>query len=103
MVRPWVGWLCILVFISMVFYLYLSINGKYVYLKYISLFIYYCLYLCALKFKTFVAPIIRNPYVSTKNLEISKEKELQRNIYHFSPLNDKGPIISSTQVTIKAL
>ncbi|KAJ8676641.1 hypothetical protein QAD02_012428 [Eretmocerus hayati] len=41
MVRPWVGWLCILLFITTVFYLYLSIN----------------------------APIIKNPYLIPKNTD----------------------------------
>ncbi|KAL7289788.1 hypothetical protein TKK_0016191 [Trichogramma kaykai] len=53
MVRPWVGWLCILVFIAMLFYLYLSIN----------------------------APIIRNPYALSTNMLSSKTKESQKFIH----------------------
>ncbi|XP_011499396.1 PREDICTED: glycosyltransferase-like protein LARGE1, partial [Ceratosolen solmsi marchali] len=69
MVRPWVGWLCILLFISIVFCLYLSIN----------------------------APIIKNPYIISNNLDLSRNKELQKTFY-YSTLNDKESFISHTKV-----
>ncbi|XP_031781618.1 LARGE xylosyl- and glucuronyltransferase 1 isoform X2 [Nasonia vitripennis] len=67
MVRPWVGWLCILLFISMVFYLYLSIN----------------------------APIIRNPYLASKTLDVSKNRDLQKTFYHVNPLNHGELFVSN--------